>query len=180
MALVLDATVGGSASNSYLTRPEADAYHDSHLYASTWNALTTTRKEMALVMATRVLDDEVEWFGSKASTGQALRWPRYGVAGRDSGGEVYDTFYGYSIDSTIIPQWLKNATAELARCLVEQDRTADAGLLEFSHVEIGPLSLTKDQSKAQDVLPESVKAMVKWYGYMQSRSGISMARLVRA
>ena len=180
MALVLDATPAGAASNSYATRAEADSYHEGHYYADAWTALTTTQKDTALVMATRLLDEQVEWAGTKTTRGQALRWPRIGVYERDSMGVYPDPYYGYTLNSSTIPAFLKNATAELARLLTVEDRTADADLLEFSQISVGSLSLVKDQSRQQHVLPDSVRAMVKPYGAVSGSGLFGSIKLVRA
>lgn len=180
MALVLDATPGGAASNSYATRAEADSYHEGHYYAATWTALTTTQKDTALVMATRLLDEHVDWHGTKTTRGQALRWPRIGVRERDNLGIYPDPYYGYTLLSTTIPLFLMNATAEFARILTIEDRTADADLLEFSQISVGSLSLTKDQTRVQQVLPDSVRAMVKPYGAVTGSGLFGSIKLVRA
>lgn len=179
--LTVITTPGGSVSNSYASRAEADAYHEGHLYGSTWFALPPAQRDVALVMATRVLDEQVEWAGWKTNHVQALRWPRGGVPEMDGGGTVYDPYYGgFTLDQYTIPPFLKNATAELARSLAAEDRTADSDLFEFSQVTIGPLSLTKDQARQKEVLPDSVRAMVKPYGQIATKSGIGFVRLVRA
>ena len=180
MALVLDATPGGAAANSYATRAEADSYHEGHYYSSAWTALTTTQKDIALVMATRLLDEHVEWHGTKTTRGQALRWPRIGVRERDSMGLYPDPYYGYTLNSSTIPLFLKQATAELGRHLASEDRTTDADLLEFSQISVGSLSLVKDQTRQQQVIPDSVRAMVKPYGAVSGSGLFGTLRLVRA
>ena len=60
MAIVLDATVGGSSANSYCTRAEGDTYHEAHLYATAWTGATSGNKDAALVWATRMLDEQIE------------------------------------------------------------------------------------------------------------------------
>ena len=114
-----------------------ETYHESHFYAASWHALTPGQKDIALVHATRLLDEQVSWYGSKTYRSQSLRWPRTGVEERDGSGEYYDAYYGYTLDSTTIPLWLKHATAEMARKLTEEDRTADPAQLEFTRDECG-------------------------------------------
>jgi hypothetical protein len=129
---------------------------------------------VALVHATRVLDEEVAWLGTKTTREQALRWPRTGVP------EIDPPYY---IDPTIIPVWLKNATAELARQLAVEDRTADPDMLEYKQITVGSLSLTKDENSTQQVLPNSVLTMVEPYGSISSSvssGGMGMMKLMRA
>ena len=180
MALILDAAPGSLSANSYTTRTEADLFHESHFYSASWHALTPGQKDMALVHATRLLDEQVSWYGSKTNRSQALRWPRVGVEERDVSGEYYDAYYGYTLDSTTIPLWLKQATAEMARKLTEEDRTADPAQLEFTQMSAGSLSLSYATPQRKEVLPESVRVMVAPYGSVTTSTGIGIAKLVRA
>jgi len=185
MPLILIATPGSASANSYATVAEADLFHEGHVYASAWWALDPIPKVVALVHATRVLDEQVQWNGTRTTETQALRWPRFGVPDRDNRdgwdygyGRGYG--YGFHIDDGVIPLWLKHATAELARSLVIEDRTQEPDLLEFSEITVGTLSLVKDTSKRKDVLPESVRAIVAPYGIVNSYTGVGIAKLIRS
>lgn len=178
--LILDATPGGVAANTYCTRSEADAFFEGHFYASAWTALIPGQKDVLLVQATRLLDEQVQWHGIKSVSTQALRWPRLGVPDTDAGFYALDGYGGYTISSTVIPQWLKNATAEMARELAIADRSVEPDMLEFTQMSVGTLSLTKDSSKQKDVIPPSVAAMVSPYGVVRRSSGMGVAKLVRA
>ena len=183
MALVLNATPGDAAANVYCTALEADTYHDSHVSGADWFTYDPPTQEKALVHATRLLDDYVEWEGNKTSRTQALRWPRTGVEERDGSGSYYDTLTAaYTIDPTIIPAWLKNATAELARWLLASDRTKESDVLEYTSLSIGSLSLTKDASAAgtKEVIPDAVQMMVADYGDVHTKGGMSIVRMERA
>lgn len=59
--MVLDATVGGSAANSYLDVAAADLLNADRLgsFAATWAAADTTTKEKALIQATADIDANV-------------------------------------------------------------------------------------------------------------------------
>lgn len=83
MALTLDATVGGPASNSYATVAAATLVADYQLGAAGWAALTADQKIQALVTATRDIDS-IEgvlpgFIGVRATDTQALAWPRAGT-----------------------------------------------------------------------------------------------------
>lgn len=153
MALVLDATVGGSSANSYCTRAEGDTYHEAHLYATAWTGATSGNKDAALVWATRMLDEQIEWAGEKTTVEQALRWPRGGAYDRD----------GIEIDSEIIPTFLKHATAELARYLLSSDRqaTLDSSAGGVESVKAGSVEVKFDKLDRIAVLPDSVMAMIR-------------------
>ena len=97
--MAIDATANGASADSYATVAEGDTYHDNHLYATDWTGATTANKEKALKMATRILDEKIDWSGTKTTDSQALAWGR---------SDVLDD--GYSVSSTIVPEPVKNAT----------------------------------------------------------------------
>lgn len=154
-------TAGATDANSYCSIAEADAYFDTHVYPGAW---TTTddddKKKAALIWATRMLDDCVDWLGTKAAETQALRWPRTDITDRDA----------IAVSSLTIPQFLKNATAELAKYLLEKDRfqafeDLAAGI---SSVSAGSVSVDFDKEKRDayvSFFPDSVKIMVGFYSY---------------
>lgn len=166
--MALDATAGGANANSYSTVAEADAYHATHLYASAWTAATTPNKEAALIWATRLLDEQVEWYGDVTSLTQALRWPRQQVFQRD--GQRY-------LDPTTIPLFLKNATAELARHLLLGDRTQERSI-GIQSVVADAVEVVFDKLDVKPILPPSVRSLVQAYGEVQG-PGSGTAKLVR-
>lgn len=175
MAITIDVTVAGENSNSYTTKAEASAvggYHDGHLYSSVWEASTTANKNSALVMATRILDQWVDWKGNRATEDQALRWPRYDVQDRD----------GYTFDSDIIPRFLKDATAELARHLLTSDTTAAPDTQGFRSLKLGEMALEVDASDRDKygALPDSVLVILEPYGDIRKRGGGGTVQLLRA
>jgi hypothetical protein len=122
MALVLvkeDGT-GLANANSYATAADGDAYHEGHLYATVWTAATTANKEKALVFATRVIDAQYRFNGVRATTTQALQWPRSDCPDPDAAPD--STGVGL-FASAVIPTVLINATCEMARALLATDRT---------------------------------------------------------
>lgn len=154
MAVTLDATVGGVDSNTYCTLAAADTFHEDHLYATDWTSAADANKNIALVMATRVLDEQMNWHGNQDTETQALLWPR---------NSVYDRG-GYLVDNATIPAFLQRATAELARYLIASDRTADDDTKGFSKIKVGPIDLRPDKYDRAPVLPKAVWLMVRHYG----------------
>ena len=122
MTVTVTATVGASNANSYLTVAEGDAYAALELRTLSWSTATTDNKGKAVIAATAALD-QLEWVGTKASTTQALLWPRAEAA---CGEKAYD--------DDELPLELKRATFELANSLL-----ADAGLLSSSNPAVGEL-----------------------------------------
>jgi hypothetical protein len=157
MALTIDATAGGTSANCYCTLAEAQAYHESRLHSlTTWEAADDgEEKTPALIWATRLLDDLVNWIGTKTSDDQALRWPR---------SYVYD-IDGVQIGADTVPNWLKEATAEFAYHLLGEDLTIDSNrdLMGFEQVKIGPLMVKVDKYTQKPVLPKSVALMIRRY-----------------
>jgi len=84
---------------SYIDRVEAQVYFDGRLNTEAWDDTTDdTEKDKSLIMATRTID-RLNFSGQKAVTAQALQFPR----GTD----------------TLIPDDVKNATAEIALALLD-------------------------------------------------------------
>lgn len=168
MAITIVATPGAVGANSYATVAEADAYQETHLYATPWTGATTERQKAALVWATRLLDDVLEYVGWRTSTTQTLGWPRTGVWTPDN----------IEVDDATIPQFMINAVSEFSRRLLETDRTAEPGTKGFSAIEVGPISLEIDKLDAQlESVPDSVFDML--IPYATFRRSSSSVRLVR-
>lgn len=166
--MALDATAGGVASNSYATAAEGDSYHAAHLYGTVWTGATTANKEAALIWATRLLDEQVDWKGYVETLTQALRWPRQMVLERD--GRRY-------FDNTTIPTFLKHATAELARHLLAGDRTKERSI-GLASVDADTVSVVFDKHDVKPILPPSVKSIIEPYGDVRG-PGSNTAKLVR-
>lgn len=171
MAITIVATPGAADANSYATKAEADTYHQAHLSSSTWDDADTDTRNRALVMATRLLDEHLEWTGDVASDDQALLWPRS------------DMFYasGVEIPSDEIPQKLKEATAELARQLIAADRTADDDVSSkgITRIAAGAVDLSFSGYTKPNVIPDAVYYMVRTWGTIRRRSETNV-KLVRA
>ncbi len=168
MALI--ATAGAVDANSYATLAEATAYHAQTLNAATWTTASDVNKEIALQWATRLLDEQVDWAGDIVTETQALRWPRAGVYTPDR----------MLLSSTVIPNFLKQATAELAKQLLASDRTAESSSVGIAELTMDVVRIVFDKSETKAVLPPSVFNMVKNYGRAVSGSGFAAVPLVRA
>lgn len=167
----LVATAGATDANAYCTLNEAEDYFENRLYTSDWDDANGNDQEAALIMATALLDRLCSWDGDKATDTQALRWPRSYIWTPD----------GDKVESNIIPQFLKDATAELALHLLGADltQTIDRDLEGFKQIEIGSLSLTMDNKGGphrKPIMPDSVWVIVRSYC---SRTGRGNKLLVR-
>lgn len=160
MPVTLDATVGGSSSNTYATLEEADAYFDARLYASAWTSLTGTdgieTKKKALIAAAQRNDQE-PLDGARAALGQRLEWPRTGVTDRS----------GYSVASTAIPEDIKIAQYETALFLLTtaKDPAVVDPLANFAAIKIGEIGITLRPTapRTADTLPDPVLRLLAPY-----------------
>jgi hypothetical protein len=171
LTLIKETGAGLSNANSYASAADGDAYHDGHLYATTWTGATTGNKEKALVMATRLIDTHYLFFGVKLLKTQALMWPRYAAPDKDqAGGRAF-------IDDNEIPENLLKATCELARELLLADRTSapdGEGLAQAGIV--GVLNVTFDKRDTRPVISHEAQKLLSKIGYAIDRAG---GRLVR-
>ena len=107
MAAEINATVGASDANSYLTLTTAQSYADSDLAATDWDAATADKRTRALITATRHLS-ALRFIGSKTASTQALPWPRKDAITSDG-----------EIDDDVIPAELLQAQWEIANALIQ-------------------------------------------------------------
>lgn len=166
MALI--ATVGGTDSNSYITRAVADAYHADRPSASDWAGYTDAQKDASLIAATARLD-QLAWYGSIVTDEQALAWPRAGCVDRE----------GRSIASDSIPSAIQYACAELALDYAAEGGAATGALDAYSSVSVGPISIALREgttvATAED-LASDIRRLVK---PLAARLGSETVRLVR-
>jgi hypothetical protein len=156
MAEMIVETGGASTTaNSYSSVDDADLYHEKHLHVSTWTSASDDDKEIALIWATRLIDELVNWSGYTVTSTQNLMWPRNLVYDRN----------GNAISTTTLPTWLIEATAEFARYLIGEDRTTETNrdTIGFKKMKVGDLALEIDAYKTKPVLPPSVWSMIKFY-----------------
>jgi hypothetical protein len=110
MTLVLDATVGGANSNSFITVAEGDDIAGYEFNNEAWIFATGDDKIRALVSATYQLNT-LPWVGERATTTQALAWPRINA---DINGRI--------VASDEIPREIQLATFELAKVLLIENK----------------------------------------------------------
>ena len=105
ISFVVETGAGLANATSYLSVEEADGLIEiDFLRSSKWDALTVEAdKEKWLVYATRWLDRMIGWHGAKATTIQALEWPRKRM--RDKNGN--------DIGEGVVPIEVKQAVVEV-------------------------------------------------------------------
>lgn len=102
----LVATVGASNANSYLSVASADSIADGMVGTLTWSTATSDNKIRALITATNGLET-LGWVGSRATTTQALAWPRKDAKCGDK-----------SYTASQIPREVELGTFDLANALL--------------------------------------------------------------
>lgn len=147
MAVDIIATVGANNANSFVTAQEMSDYCAARLNASAWDE-NNDEHPTALVEATRDLN-VMEWLGARATSTQALAWPRIEVPNpdlRDVTDGLFRTpilrFSLTAFPADVIPQRVKDATCELALAYLRAG-TTDLAVADNSRSvkreKIGPL-----------------------------------------
>lgn len=106
MALVLDDTLGGANSNTFLSLADANTLSESDFNATLWTDATDDKKNIALVQATKRLCQE-SYYGTRTNPTQALCFPREDLPSID----------GVDVNG-IIPNQIKDATYYLAKYII--------------------------------------------------------------
>lgn len=180
--LVKEDGTGLSTANSYASAADGDLYHEKHSYASAWTAATTGNKEKALMMATRLIDSCYEFNGFKKSNSQALQWPREAARDpdrRDVRLTALQNLIGPFFESDAVPQALIDATCEMAREVLVENRTdkpEGEGIKQLNIV--GSIGMTFDVKDRQPIIPRLVQMMLSKFGtYIGLQTGT--AKLIR-
>lgn len=194
MSIELITTPGGTTSNSYASLTEAQSYIDTILYAEAWAEATENDQKKALISSTRMLENLCEWKGSPVSSSQALKWPRRGVLTRVSatgGGTSFHSHYhayggiltplGVELPEDEIPQFLKDATTELARSLLISDRISEQDSGNVSSIAIPGLTigyLGSGSNSKRKLIPPQVYQMIAFYA--DTVFGHTVRRVIRS
>lgn len=144
LTLIVEDGTGVSGANTYCSLAAANTYHAGRLWAEKWQEADIADQERALVMATKLLDQYCEWRGGRTVDREFPAWPRSGM---------YDRA-GVLIDPASMPLCLVEATAELARRLIEDNRLARA---EETAVSVSAGGRSRSYAtRTAPVLPASV------------------------
>lgn len=121
--MAINAVLGSSTANSYVSEADADAYAATSWWGSTWLALTANDKEIALISATAALQT-LTWKGKRctpstddADKPQALSWPRSDAS-----------CDGVAATCLLIPKAITDATIEIAYQLSQNPSALQPGV----------------------------------------------------
>lgn len=158
-----------TGANSYVSVSDASDIIATNIHADTaWVALSTADQEKLLAWATRYLDTKASWKGTKSVEDSPLRWPRTGVYDRDN----------VLIDSDVIPQQLKVATAEMARYLIAQDRTIERDQDGLVRLKADVVEIEFREGYTLPSVPDYMQDLITGLGYMPS-SGMRFSPIAR-
>lgn len=163
MALVFNSTPGTAGFNAYTTVAECTDFASSKLNTA-WAALPNPTKEASIIWASRQLD-VLEWQGWMTDPAQPMQFPRTGIW-RD--GRTYnygdDAIYStLQFDPNTIPQFLKDACADLAIQLTEEDSTAPTGTEGFKEIAVDSIKLVMDAKDRLSWFTDSTRNLVWRY-----------------
>lgn len=165
-ALVVEDGTGLIGANSYITAAEALAILDvKPTQLAAFTALSAAEQDNYLIWASDWLDDYMDWKGYKTVETSGLRWPRCGVYDRDS----------ILISDNVIPEQLKQAVAETATWLINNDAAASGGqssnlpegikrvkadVVEVEFFDGG----SADSQSGSDLLPVNIRFLLRSLG----------------
>jgi hypothetical protein len=180
--MLLIATPGSATANSYATVAEALALLSESLAPDLATPEFQSRLSDALIWATRLLEEQVCWYGAPVTTTQSLSWPQAGV---DRVGRAFSL--------TTIPEFLQRATAEYALALIRDSLRRDAvatstltaGLAGVKAVAIDDVRITIADTlteqvrtiEAACVMPDVVHRMVHPYGDVAGGMTVPLMRM---
>jgi hypothetical protein len=151
--------------NTYIGLTDANAYFEGRAHSEEWEAANPDEKEVALVNATRSIDQMMDYYGWRVNkTTQSLGWPRVWVNDPE-GWQLYgSTFY----PSNAIPQKLKEAVCEMALVILndDDDRSADDPAKGVSSVSVGQGAVAVDfnSSDRRRIIPDNVRLLLRTFG----------------
>lgn len=181
MALILDATPKSATANSNCTVEDADNYHDTvrPADAAIWSLLGEDDKARYLVTATSIIDNSYQFQGLRTNPLQMREWPRMAVnregfmSSMVADGSVLDdanTENMVYLDPNVMPQFLINATSELARLLSVKNTVADVDQnnIKIAKSADGSMVEFRDNMRGMGAIPTSVDLMIRKYGSLMN------------
>ncbi len=181
LTLIKEDGTGKPDANAYADLTDANAYYDGHLYASAWTAATDARKTTALVMASRLIDAEWQFNGTRTNAVQGMQWPRAKCPEPDNVHVPISVLlpipYDY-VEYDTVPKAIIQATCEMARELLIMDRTAAPAGEGLKYYNAGVVQTGYDKTDRRAVLSQVAQVMLAKYGsQISAQSGA--VRLIR-
>ena len=181
LTLIKEDGSGKADANAYASVSDGDAYHDGHLYATAWTGASADQKAVALVMASRLIDAEFQFNGTRTTAGQSLQWPRAMCPEPDNVHVPISVLlpipYDY-VEYDKVPKAVVQATCEMARELLIADRTTAPVGEGLKYQNVGTTQTGYDKTDRRPVLSQAAQVMLAKYGsQISAKSGA--VRLMR-
>ena len=181
LTLIKEDGTGKTDANAYADLTDGNAYHDGHLYASAWTAATDAQKAVALVMASRLIDAEFQFNGTRTNAVQSLQWPRARCPEPDAIHVPLQVLLPIPSDFVrydSVPKAVVQATCEMARELLIVDRTAAPAGEGLKYYNNAAVQTGYDKNDKRPVLSQVAQVMLTKYGSQISAHG-GVVRLQR-
>ncbi len=167
MAIILDATIGGLSSNSYLSVSRSNVLAELAPHMDDWLTDASINKPQLLIAATRMIDLDYKPRGTRANSSQRLWWPQVGLC--------YTNTYS-TIPNSIIPEFLEWACLEYAWFLHENPDPYSQFAAGLSRLDTPSYSMDFTGNGSTPKAPEIVGKLLAPYCNRQLGP---MIRLVR-
>jgi hypothetical protein len=182
LTLIKEDGTGKADANAYADLTDANAYYDGHLYASAWTAATDAQKATALVMATRLIDAEWQFNGTRTNAVQGLQWPRARCPEPDAIHVPLQVLLPIPSDFVrfdSVPKAVVQAACEMARELLIADRTAAPAGEGLKYYNNAGVQTGYDKTDRRPVLSRVAMVMLAKYGVpMSATSGMTKLQRV--
>lgn len=166
--IVIDATISGANSNSFIDLAAMETLIHQRPFHSAWDKINNDdEKKAALIWATTILS-HLKWDGLLTSSDQALAFPRSGL---------YD-YNSRQYDENAHPNWLVLAFVELTFVAATKDILSDSDTAGLKGVKLGSLALTIDTEYKQEVIPTYIMDAIK--PWLSTEYGANSMKLGRA
>jgi len=165
--LIKEDGTGKVDANAYADVADGDAYHAGHLYATAWTGASADQKAVALAMASRLIDAEFQFNGTRTTGGQSLQWPRAMCPEPDNVHVPISALLPIPsnyVEYDKVPKAVVQATCETARALLIEDRTANPLGEGLKFTGLGGNQTSFDKSDRRPVIPYVAQAMLVKYG----------------
>ena len=177
LILIKEDGTGKTDANSYADLVDGNAYHDGHLYASAWTAAPDSQKAVALVMASRLIDAEFQFNGTRTNAVQGMQWPRARCPEPDAIHVPLQALLPIPSDFVrfdSVPKAVIQATCEMARELLITDRTAAPAGEGLKYYNNAAVQTGYDKTDRRPVLSQVAMVMLAKYGVpMSATSGMT-------
>jgi hypothetical protein len=176
LTLIKETGAGLVDANSYADLADGDTYHAGHLYATAWTGATDDQKAVALVMASRLIDAEFQFNGTRTNAVQGMQWPRARCPEPDAVHVPLQVLLPIPSDFVrfdSVPKAVVQATCEMARELLIADRTAAPAGEGLKYYNNAGVQTGYDKTDRRPVLSQVAQVMLAKYGsQISAHSGV--------